>query len=155
MAAHGTSADALDEETERALAKSLFNDVWAMLEKPDRSADDDARMLHMAHASCLHWSRVGTAVNVVRGEWQCSRVYAALRRFEPALYHANRALAISAANQLADFDLAFCYEALARAHAVGGDVGEAKLWAKRAVEVPIAEDDDRELLLSDVESIGL
>jgi len=155
MAARASSVGVLDSETERALAKGLFNDVWALLEKPDRTADDDSLMLHMAHASCLHWSRVGTAVNVVRGEWQCSRVYAALRRFEPSLFHAQRALEICEANGLADFDLAFCYEGLARAHAVGGDVDEAKLWAERAREVPITEDDDRELLLTDVDSIGL
>jgi DNA-binding transcriptional MerR regulator len=155
MAAPASSVGVLDSETERALAKGLFNDVWALLEKPDRSADDDARMLHMAHASCLHWARVGTAANVVRGEWQCSRVYATLRRFEPALFHAQRALEMCEANGLADFDLAFCYEALARAYAVGGDVEEAKLWAERAREVPIIEDDDRELLLTDVDSIGL
>jgi hypothetical protein len=143
----------LDDETERALAKRLFNDVWALLEKPDRTPDDDARMLHMAHASCLHWSRVGTAVNVVRGEWQCSRVYATLRRFEPALYHAKRALELCEANQLADFDLAFCYEAMACAHAVGGVVDEARRWVDRAREVPIAEDDDRELLNTDLDSI--
>lgn len=59
MAARATSADVLDEDTERTLAKGLFNDVWALLEKPGRTPDDDARMLHMAHASCLHRSRVG------------------------------------------------------------------------------------------------
>jgi DNA-binding transcriptional MerR regulator len=153
MAARASSADVLDEETERTLAKGLFNDVWALLEKPGRSPDDDARMTHMAHASCLHWSRVGSAANFVRGEWQCSRVYATLRRFEPALHHAKRALEICEASRLADFDLAFCYEAMARAYAVGGDAEEAKLWADRAREVPIAEDDDRELLTSDVDSI--
>ncbi len=153
MAARASSANVLDADTERALAKGLFNDVWALLEKTARTPDDDARMTHMAHASCLHWSQVGTAVNVVRGEWQCSRVYATLRRFEPALHHAKRALEICEANQLADFDLAFCYEAMARAYAVGGDAEEAKLWADRAREVPIAEDDDRELLISDVDSI--
>lgn len=93
------------------------------------------------------------AVNVVRGEWQCSRVCATLRRAEPALHHAKRALGTCGANQLADFDLAFCYEAMARADAVGGDIEEAKLWAERAREAPIAQDDDRELLTSDVDSI--
>ena len=70
----------LDVEVETRLAASLFNGVWALMEKSDRTPDDDLLMIHMAHASCYHWGRVGTAVNFVRGEWQCSRVYATLGR---------------------------------------------------------------------------
>ncbi|MCY1139283.1 hypothetical protein OWR29_14885 [Actinoplanes sp. Pm04-4] len=38
----------------RQLAVDLFNGVWTLLEKPDRTAEDDDRMLHMAHASRFH-----------------------------------------------------------------------------------------------------
>ena len=47
-------------------------------------------MIHAAHASRYHWSQVGEPVNVAHGEWQCSHVYAALGRAEPALHHARR-----------------------------------------------------------------
>ena len=47
-----------------------------------------------------------------------------IERAEPALYHARRCLEICEANGIGDFDLAFAYEALARASAVAGD-GEA------------------------------
>ena len=39
-----------------ALAVDLFNYTWTLIEKPDRTAEDDA-MIHAAHASRHHWSR--------------------------------------------------------------------------------------------------
>jgi DNA-binding transcriptional MerR regulator len=137
----------------RRLGAALFNGVWELLEKENRSAADDDRMLHMAHASRHHWGDVGTAANLVRGEWQCSRVYSVLRRPEPALHHAQRAFDLCAENGLADWDLAFCHEALARAHAVNGDPEGARSAVERALAVEIADDEDRALLLGDLETI--
>lgn len=147
----------LDAETETSLAASLFNGVWALLENPNRTSDNDLLMVHMAHASRYHWGRVGTATNAVRGEWQCSRVYATLGRAEPALFHAQSALATCEANDIGDFDLAFCYEALARAYAVAGDANEAQRWQQRGIELAanVADDEDRELLLADLASVPL
>jgi hypothetical protein len=144
-------------DDERALAAELFNRTWTLLERTDRSEADDAVMIHTAHASCYHWIQVGEPVNGVRGEWQCSRVYAVLGRAEPALFHAARALAMCEANGIGDFDLAFCYEALARAHAVAGDGDGARGWAElaRIASADIADDDARALVLSDLESIRL
>lgn len=145
----------LDAQAEKSLAASLFNGVWTLLEKSDRTPDDDMLMIHMAHASCYHWGRVGTAVNLVRGEWQCSRVYATLRQVEPALFHARRALTICEANGIGDFDLAFCYEAFARAYAVAGDFDEARRWRQQGLGLSndVADDEDREILLADLESV--
>jgi hypothetical protein len=140
---------------ERRLAGVLFNGVWQLLDKPDRTAEEDERMLHMAHASRYHWDQVGTAENRSRGEWQCSRVYAVLGRAEPALHHANRSLEICRSQGIGDFDLAFAYEALARASAVAGDGEQARDWTEqaRAAAAGIAEDEDRDLLLADLATI--
>lgn len=147
----------LDAHVETSLAASLFNGVWTLLDNPSRTPDDDLLMVHMAHASCYHWGRVGTAVNFVRGEWQCSRVYATLRRVEPALFHAQRALTMCEANGIGEFDLAFCYEAFARAHAVAGDLDEARRWQLRGLDLvnDVADDEDREILLADLASVPL
>src|SRR5690606_16440823 len=111
---------AMDDEARvhRRLAAELFNRVWSLLEQPDRDQAADDTMLHAAHASRFHWGEVGTPVNLARGEWQISRVYAVLGRAEPALHHARRCLEICEAHGIGDFDLAFAYEALARASAV-------------------------------------
>jgi hypothetical protein len=57
------TATAADTGDERALAAALFNRTWELIEREDRSQDDDDRMLHMAHASRYHWGNVGTAAD--------------------------------------------------------------------------------------------
>jgi hypothetical protein len=145
----------LDPATEREVAASLFNRVWTLLEQETRSEAEDAEMIHAAHASTYHWMMIGEPVNRARGEWQCSRVYAVLERPEPALFHARKVLKICQREGIADFDLAFAYEALARACALAGDVAEARRWAElaRAACEQVAEDDDREIVLSDLETL--
>jgi DNA-binding transcriptional MerR regulator len=140
---------------ERRLAVDLFNGVWTLMETEDRTPAQDDRMLHMAHASRYHWEQAGTAENLARGEWLCSRVYAVLGRGEPALHHARRVLEICEENGIGDWDLAFAHEALARAHAVAGDVeaaGAARDAARRAAG-GIRDDEDRDLLLADLATI--
>jgi hypothetical protein len=145
----------LDRATERQLAATLFNRVWTLLEQETRSEAEDAEMIHAAHASTYHWMMIGEPVNRARGEWQCSRVYAVLGRPEPALFHARKVLEICQREGIADFDLAFAYEALARACALASDVAEARRWAElaRAACEQVAEDDDREIVLSDLETL--
>ncbi|MFF5210896.1 MerR family transcriptional regulator [Streptosporangium sp. NPDC000396] len=149
QASVGTAGD------ERRLAADLFNGVWLLLEKENRTVEEDDRMLHMAHASRHHWGQVGAPANLSRGEWQCSRVYAVLGRAEPALHHARRVLEICRAHGIGDWELAYAYEALARASAVAGDKERARAWTEQALAAAedIAQDEDRELLLTDLETI--
>jgi DNA-binding transcriptional MerR regulator len=144
-----------DTAAERKIAVDLFNHVWTLLEKEDRTESDEAEMIHSAHASTVHWMHVGEPVNRARGEWQCSRVYAVLGRGEPAVFHAKKVLDICRREGIGDWDLAFAYEALARATAVTGDIDEAHRWAEqaRAACNDIAEDDDREIVLSDLANL--
>ena len=92
---------------------------------------------------------------LIAGGYDRSRVYAALGRAEPCLHHAQRYLDLCTQNGIADWDLAFAYEALARGHAVAGDVERTRAFTEQALAAAedIAEDDDRELVLSDLESI--
>ncbi|MBI3763345.1 MAG: hypothetical protein HY260_15980 [Chloroflexi bacterium] len=139
----------------RRLAIDLFNHVWTLLDKPDRTREENDDMIHAAHASRHHWSIVGAAVNLARGEWQVSRVYSVLKMPEPALYHARRCLDICLESHIGDFDLAFGYEALARASAIAGKTSDVEKYialAKQAGE-NITEQDDKELLFSDLKSI--
>ena len=146
----------IDPDLQRQLAVDLFNGVWALLEQPDRTRADDDRMLHAAHASRYHWEMVGEPVNLVRGEWQCSRVYAMLGRAEPAIHHARRCLELCQEHGIGDFDLAFAYEALARGYALAGDAEQSRDMLEHAREAgeQITADDDRELLLRDLSTIA-
>ena len=142
---------------ERMLAAQLFNEAWRLMEQEDRSRGDDDRMIHTAHAARYHWGQVpdATAAHLARGEWQISRVYTVLGRPEPALHHARRVLDICRENGIGDWDLAFAYEALARASAVAGDDAQARSYTDQALAAAkdIAEDGDRDLLLADLETI--
>lgn len=141
----------------RMLAAQLFNETWRLLELPERTSDDEDRMIHAAHASRYHWGQVpdATPAHLARGEWQISRVYAVLGRAEPSLHHARRVLDLCQENGIGDWDLAFAYEALARAHAVAGNTARARENTDKALGAAkqIAEDEDRNLLLNDLESI--
>ena len=144
-----------DQQVHRRLAAELFNEVWRLLEMPSRDQEDDDRMLHASHASRFHWGEIGEPVNFARGEWQVSRVYSVLGRVEPAFFHARRCLEICGAHGIGDFDLAFAYEALARASAVAGLADEAARYAELACQAgeQIAEADDRELFFADLATI--
>ncbi len=141
----------------RLLAAQLFNDTWRQLELEQRTRADDDLMIHTAHASRYHWGQVPTVTpaHLARGEWLISRVYAVLERPEPALYHARRVLDLCQDNGIGDFDLAFAHEALARAHAVAGDAARARDHTDQALAVAedIADDEDRDLVFADLETI--
>jgi DNA-binding transcriptional MerR regulator len=142
---------------ERLLAAQLFNATWRLLEQEQRTRADDDRMIHTAHASRYHWGQVpdATPAHLTRGEWLICRVYTALGRAEPALHHARRALDLCQEHSIGDFDLAFAYEALARAHAVAGESGPARDYTDQALAAAedIADNDDRDLVLADLETI--
>jgi hypothetical protein len=112
-------------------------------------------MINAAHASRYHWGEVGAADNIAIGEWQISHVYAVLGRAEPALYHANRALEVCKKHDLKDVPLAYAYEALARAHAAGGNVDEAKrcIALGKAVGGRIKDFMERDLYMKDIASV--
>jgi tetratricopeptide (TPR) repeat protein len=157
-AATATSAPGTGSVTDtRLLAAQLHNETWRLMELQRRTRQDDDRMIHAAHASRYHWGQAPTATpaNLARGEWQVSRVYAVLRRAEPALHHARRVLELCQENGIGDWDLGFAYEALARAHAIAGDAGQAREYTDQALAAArdIAEDRERDLLLADLETI--
>jgi DNA-binding transcriptional MerR regulator len=147
----------LDSATHRALGVALYNHVWTLLETADRTPAQVDEMIHAAHASRFHWSRAegSEPVNLARGEWQCSRVYAVLGRSEPALWHAARCLAINEANGSADWDIASAYEAMARASAVAGDTDAAADWKAKATAAldGIADQDDRDIIEGDLKTL--
>jgi hypothetical protein len=152
-----TSMPDLDAETERKLAAGLYNEVWRFIELESRTAEQTDEMIHTAHASRYHWGRVGSVVNLARGEWMCARAYAVAGRAEPSLWHARRCLALlEGAAGAEDWDLAGAYEGLARASALAGDEVAAKDWLARGHEAAaaIADPEDRKPIEADLDSLG-
>ena len=149
----------MDAAGQRELAVSTFNRVWELLELPERALEETDEMIHAAHVSCYVWSRIGTAANVARGEWQCARVYAALGRAEPALWHAGRGLELNEAGGegFEDWDLPSAQQGMAHAQLVAGDREEALRWGGRARAAleRVEDPEDRELIESQISELGL
>lgn len=143
----------------RQLGVDLYNDAWRLLEK-ERTPEEDEELLHQAHASAYHWLQAPECEpkNGARSEWLCSHVYSVLGRVEPAVYHAERCLAITEANaeNVEDWDVAFAYEALARAYTVAGRTADAERYLRGAREAAAAVSDpeDREHVEESLATIG-
>lgn len=150
-----TPESTLDKEVHKKFAQDLFHRVWDLMEKPDRSDYETLVMIHMAHASLVHWSYLGEAVNMARGEWQVSRVYALSGKPESALYHGEHSLGICQRCGIGDFDLAFAYEAVARAQKLLGRAAESReaLALAKAAAQGIAKPEDREHFLRELRTL--
>src|ERR1700758_1369548 len=122
-----------DQEFHRKIAAECFNKTWDYLEQKNRSLDDDRTMLNLAHASRYHWSLIGKPWNFTTGDWQISRVYAALNQPDLALSLAKKALEISEKNNLSE-RLVSAYEGMARAYAVAKKYPSAKEFINKARE---------------------
>ena len=151
-----TEDDTAAKEWHKKSAINLFNLVWELLDKEERTTDENDRMLHAAHASRFHWGEIGSPLEFERGEWQVSRVYSVLNRSEAAIHHARRCYAICKESGIGDFDIAFANEALARAYAVAGDAVKSSEYIRlgeKAGEL-IEDKDNREYFISELRRIA-
>ena len=152
-----TDEDALLEPLrERRMASELFNLTWDYLGRPSRTPADDDAMIHAAHASRWHWGKAGGPEQWAIGDWLCSRVYAVLGRGDQSLYHAQRCLAVCEEFDIGSFVPASAHEALARAHAVRGDMDAARAERNLAYGAAIdLDDDDRGVIEGDLATLPL
>jgi hypothetical protein len=150
-----TEKEAPSKEEHKKFAVSLFNLTWSLLDKTDRTRQEEDKMIHAAHASRYHWGEIGTPIEFERGEWQISRVYSTLGRSEPALFHAKRCLDICKENSIGDFDIAFAYEAMARALSIAGEKAKCKKNLQLATQAAekIKKQEDKNYFLSELKTI--
>lgn len=125
------------DEFHKKIAVQSNNGIWPTLDKDEPTETELEEAMHMAHTARYHWSKVGTTVNAVRAEYMLARVYAHMKRGEPALFHANRGLKLAkdaekSDEKWKDWDMPFIYEALARSHAVAGNNLECKKYLEMA-----------------------
>lgn len=48
----------MELECHRKFAVDLFNLVWSLLDKKDRTKEEDNKMVHAAHVSRFHWGEI-------------------------------------------------------------------------------------------------
>lgn len=155
MAPTGAAPDRGTDE--RQLAVQLFGQTWKLLEQEHRTPEEDDRLIHLAHASRLHWDNVGDDQNRAIGEWQVARVYCTLGRSEPALFHARRCVDYATRTGVVEWVRASAYEGLARAQAVAGDLDAARDARDQALVLleAVTDAEDRAVVAADVETLPI
>lgn len=130
----------------RHFAVTCFNRTWRLIEKQNRTPDEDAEMLASTFASRHHWGVVGDAKNRAIGDWQISHVFALLNQPALSMTYARRSLDECEKHGLGDFVIAFAYEAIARAAAIAENAAERDKALQQARDCgnQIAEQDDRD-----------
>jgi hypothetical protein len=141
----------------RRLADELVQYVWSLIERPDRGPDDDAEMVHAAHAARWHRARAEgcTPHDLAIAEWLISHVYAIVGRAEPSNHHAQASLDLCRKHRVEGYLLAYAYEALARAAAAGGDDVACEKWLEKAwaAAAEVSDPATRERLEADLGGI--
>ncbi|MDR1705112.1 MAG: tetratricopeptide repeat protein [Clostridiales bacterium] len=141
----------------RKEAIKLYNETWDLLDIPaeSRSDEQNLEMIHKTHASNYLWSLVGEPKNFARGEWQVSHVYAVLGCGELALKYGEASLKIVQESGIGGKDLAFGFEAVARAYAVMGDYDKAREYKAKGLEAAslLEDEDDRKYIEGELNGI--
>lgn len=140
----------------RYFAARCFNDAWDLIEKTDRSADDDRLMVATSLASLYHWIRRDDCDDqrLAVGYWQASRTQALAGNAPEAERLGD--ICLSYSRELAPFHLGYAHEALARAYAVAGrEADAARQLAAAGEQAALVRDPaDRELLEADLRALG-
>ena len=138
----------------RTLAIEANNSTWEFLDREpgSLSALDNEEMTRRAYAAAYHWSRAenATVINEVRASWLIAKVWIHQSRGDLALPISIRCIDLCLVNNIADFDLAYVYEAKARSLACIGDLDGAREAKQFASLVVIADEEDRKLVQADL-----
>ena len=110
-----------------------FNRTWGLLDKAERTPEEDEQMISLAHASIAHWREREDCANqnLSIGYWQLSRIHAVLGRAENAKHYGQLCLSVS--TEEPPFFLGYAHEALARAAKVAGDQSAFESHLRKAL----------------------
>ncbi|HWQ04318.1 MAG TPA: hypothetical protein VN452_03075 [Longilinea sp.] len=140
-------------------AANCFNQVWDLVDKTDRTPEEDEQMIRLALASHYHWTQRNdySAQSESIACWQISRVYAVLAQADNARRYAEKSLDASRRDGSKPFYTGYSYEALARAESIAGNPAKMTEYLAEAhrcaQQTPV--EDDRQALLNDLNSIHL
>lgn len=133
-------------------AKRAFNHTWSLLDREQRTREEEVEMLASTLAQRYHWYEVGTPRNWAIADWQVSRVAAVLGYADLARRFGEHSLDVCRQNALDPFVTGFAHEAIARAAADVDDVATYTAHLEMAKELlPRIEDAaDRDTLAADL-----
>lgn len=126
--------------------------TWQLHDKQNRTEAENRLMLEYAFTSLSHWRKCGNHVHEQRGEWLVSRVYALIGDVQNCLLHAEICAELTHKYDQIDFDKAYSFEALYRAHIVAGHSEKATEYYNQAIQCAelISKEEDKTLFLADL-----
>jgi tetratricopeptide (TPR) repeat protein len=135
-------------------ATDCFAECRKLLEKTNRTPEEDELLKHLAHTSLYHWLQVGTIKDFQRCEWMLARIYTVLESKAKALHYAQRCLELTQRHDLKDTFLAYAYESVARAYALTGDKVMCDKYYALAEDAgkQIVEEDDKKIFFDELKS---
>ena len=134
-----------------------FNQAWDLIDKTDRTPEENETMIGLSIASTWHWTQRADCApaNLSVGYWQTSRIYALLGQADNARHYGQLSLGALQGDDVPPFYRGYAYEALARAESVAGNKTKMEAFlaeARRAAEA-VTEADGKQALLADLNTI--
>jgi hypothetical protein len=139
-------------------AAECFNRTWGLMDKADRTPEENEQMLQLTFASQWHWSQRDDCAptNVATGYWQISRVFAILGQGDNARKYGRLSLEALEGAEDVPFSVGYAYEALARAEMVAGDKAKMEEYLAEAREAAekVTDADSKKWLTDDLGTIA-
>lgn len=143
------------EAAHKFFAAHCFNRAWDLIDKTDRTVEQDRMMVLLNQTSLFHWSQRPDNDNKSKsiGYWQASRIQSLLGNASEARRSAEVCLEHS--RQLEPFYLGYAYEALARAAKLAGTDERFREYFSKAAEqaTSVPRKEDRALPENDLASM--
>mgnify|MGYP003513890980 CR=1 FL=1 len=140
----------------RSQGMTANNSLWELLDGRELTAEEGDELLVRAYASSYHWARAAGRgpINAARAAYMIAKAHTVLGQADMALHWVDRydVLLAAAGFDAADFDHAYGHEARARALACAGRVADAANERVLATAYPIADDEDRKIVETDLGS---
>ena len=141
----------------RYFSTKCFNGAWDLMDRNDRTEEEDLEMLHRAISGLWHWTQREDCTDTNRSIslWQVSRIYSLLGQADNARKYAELSRAASQSEGVEPFYLGYAYEALARAEALAGraDLVKELLEMGKSLAGQVADVEEKNALIRDLESI--
>jgi hypothetical protein len=142
----------------RFFSADCFNRAWDLIDKSERSPEEDELMLELCLSSIWHWRQREdfNATNLSIGYWQAARIFTVLNQLENARRYGMMCLETSRAEGAPPFYCGYAYEALARIESKAGNPGKAKEYIQlaRRMAAQVTDLQEKQQLEDDLDTIS-
>ncbi len=134
---------------------TCFNMSWDLIDKKDRTPEEDEEMIRVNQVSIWHWTQREdcTDKHLSIGFWQSARIYAIIGQAENSRRYGK--MSLDRSTSLPPFFVAYAYEALARAEMVAGSNDKMQEYLDKAKKLAadVSDEESRKMIMDDLVTI--